>query len=65
MPLSGVTYAPLFEWLEAAHWARIDWETFRHMDGHDQARIVAHYRAHQRLEAVIAQDTQRKYAHHG
>lgn len=60
MPRSGLSYAAEFEWLEAAHWAGYRWEAFRVLDGDDQARIVAHYRARMQMDAVIAQDLERR-----
>lgn len=60
VPRAGISYEPLFEWMEAAHWANYRWEVFRALDGDDQARIVAHHRAHMQLEAVLAQDAQRR-----
>src|SRR5689334_22654883 len=60
VPLSGVTHSIEFEWREAAHWARYRWEEFADLDGDEQAAIVAHYRAHTRLEAVLAQDLKRR-----
>lgn len=60
MPRAGASYEPLFEWREAAHWAGETWRSFCRLDGDEQAAIVAHYRAHMQLEAVIAQDMKRK-----
>lgn len=55
MPRSGARYGAVFEVLEAARWRGLSDEAFAALDPHDQARIVAHYRAHHQLEAVIAQ----------
>lgn len=64
VPLSGASFAPIFEWMEAAHWAgggQVDyWRRFCALGGEEQSRIVAHYRAHHRLEGVIAQDLKRR-----
>lgn len=61
MPRSGVSYSPLFEWREAAHWAGYRWEQdFCNLDGDDQAAVIAHYRAHLQLESVLAQDQERR-----
>lgn len=60
VPASGITYSQEFEWREAAHWARLTWRQFCHLDGDEQAAIVAHYRAHERMQAVIAQDVERR-----
>lgn len=51
---------PEFEWREAARWAQYSWNDFTDLDGEEQSRIVAHYRCHLQLEAVIAQDRERK-----
>ena len=60
MPRSGITYSTEYEWYEAAHWAHYTWEAFCDLDGDDQARIVAHFRAHHQIEAVIAKEVERK-----
>lgn len=50
--------------MEAARWAGGGtvryWQQFCALDGDDQARIIAHYRAHERMQAVIAKDVERK-----
>jgi hypothetical protein len=60
VPRSGISYSREFEWREAAHWAGYLWEEFCELDGDDQAAIIAHYRAHLQLEAVLAQDQERR-----
>ena len=45
--------------MEAAHWRGLTDEQFAELVPFEQARSVAHYRAHHRLEAVIAQQQQR------
>ena len=56
VPHSGVEIEnPEYEWRSAAQWARYTFEGFQELDGERQARIVAHYRTHHQLEAVIAQ----------
>ena len=55
VPRSGVRYARVFEVLEAAHWRGLTDAQFDALDPLEQARIVAHYRAHHQLEAVVAQ----------
>lgn len=59
MPRSGARYGSLFERMEAAHWRGYKDEEFDRLEPFDQARIVAHYRCHFQLEAVIAQAAQR------
>lgn len=60
VPRSQVSYSDLFEWREAAHWTGCQWRHFCRLDGDEQAAIVAHYRAHLQLEAVLAQDQERR-----
>ena len=61
VPRSGVSYSQEFGWREAAHWAGYRWEDeFCELDGDDQAAIVAHHLAHLQLEAVLAQDLERR-----
>jgi hypothetical protein len=45
--------------MEAAHWRGLSDAAFAELTPFEQARIVAHYRAHHQLEAVIAQQQQR------
>lgn len=45
--------------MEAAHWRGYKDEEFDRLPTFDQARIIAHYRCHFHLEAVIAQAAQR------
>jgi hemerythrin superfamily protein len=59
VPRSGAKYGPLFEQMEAAHWRGLSDQQFSDLSLFEQARIVAHYRAHHQLEAVIA-DAQMK-----
>jgi len=54
VPRSGAKYGALFELMEAAHWRGYKDEEFAILTPFEQARIVAHYRAHHQLEAVIA-----------
>jgi hypothetical protein len=60
VPRSGVDYSDLFGWREAAHWAGYKWRAFCRLDGDEQAAIVAHHIAHMQLEAVLAQDLERR-----
>lgn len=59
VPRSGAQYSLLFECMEAAHWRGLTDEQFALLIPFEQARIIAHYRAHHRLESVIAQQQQR------
>jgi hypothetical protein len=45
--------------MEAARWRGLTDAQFDALDPIDQARIVAHFRVHHQLEAVIAQAQQR------
>lgn len=45
--------------MEAAHWRGYKDEEFDVLSFDSQARIIAHYRSHHQLEAVIAQAAQR------
>lgn len=56
VPRMGASYAPEFEWREAARWDRLSWQQFEALDGEEQSAIVAHYRGHHQLEAVISQE---------
>lgn len=54
MPRSGVSYSAEFEAREAAQWGGHTWRTFCAEDGDEQSAIVAHYRTHHQIEAVLA-----------
>lgn len=56
MPRSKLRVGALFEWEEAAHWAGYKWEEFQELDGEEQSRIVAHYRTHFQIDAVLEQE---------
>lgn len=45
--------------MEAAHWRGLTDQQFAEMPPFEQARVVAHFRTHHQLEAVIAQQQQR------
>ena len=59
VPRSGARFGSLFEQMEAAHWRGYKDEDFAALSVFEQARVVAHYRCHHQLEAVIAQQQQR------
>jgi hypothetical protein len=61
VPRSGAKYGSLFEQMEAAHWRGLSDQEFSDLSVFEQARVVAHYRAHHQLEAVVA-DAQMKRA---
>lgn len=54
VPRSGATFSSEFEQEEAARWRGLTPKQWDALDGEDQSRIVAHYRAATMLEAVIA-----------
>lgn len=55
MPRTGATFGSEFEWREAARFALVTWDQFKELDGEEQSAIVAHFRTHNQVEAVIAQ----------
>lgn len=60
VPRSGASYSDEFEWREAARWAHYTWEQFAALDGEEQSAVVAHYRGHHQLEAVVAHEQARE-----
>lgn len=60
MPRSGIRYSESYAWEEAARWRGYDRETFDALLGDDQARIVAHWETSMQIEAVLAQDLERR-----
>lgn len=45
----------MLEWFLAARWAGLDWfGAFNDLDGEDMAFVVAAYRTHQQIEAVVS-----------
>lgn len=60
VPRSGASYGSEFEWREAARWSLHTWEVFELLDGEEQSAIVAQYRVHHQLEAVIAHEQARE-----
>jgi hypothetical protein len=57
---SGLRYNQLYEWREAARWAGYRYSEFESLEGDEQARIVAHYRIRHQIDAVLAEDQQRR-----
>lgn len=60
VPRSGARYGSLFEAMEAAHWRGYSDQAFADLSPYEQARIVAHYRCHFQLDAVIADAQMRR-----
>lgn len=60
LPSSGVTYAPLFEWVLTSVWAGIDWDRFIKLPPRDQSILVAAYREKQRLDATLEYREQKR-----
>jgi len=55
IPRSGVSYNLILEWFLAARWAGIHWfDDFDQLDSEDMAFVVAAYRTHQQIEAVVS-----------
>jgi hypothetical protein len=45
----------MLEWFLAARWAGLGWfDEFDQLDGEDMAFVVAAYRTHMQIEAVVA-----------
>lgn len=55
-----MTYALEFEAREAARFAGYTYQDFENLPGGEQNTIVAHYRMHNRIQAVQADDAQKK-----
>jgi len=55
-----VTYATEFEARQAARFAGYTHQDFEKLPGEEQNSIVAHYRMHNRIQAVQADDAQKK-----
>ena len=55
---------PEFEWVMAARWAGYTWDDFQEKEGDDQSYLVAAYRCHVQMEAVLeherAKDIERR-----
>lgn len=61
IPRSGVSYSLMLEWFLAARWAGIPWfDDFDQLDGEDMAFVVAAYRTHQQIEAVVSYFAQKR-----
>ena len=55
-----MTYALEFEARQAARFAGYIYQDFLKLPGKEQNAIVAHYRMHNRIQAVQADDAQKK-----
>lgn len=53
-PRSGLAFAPVLEWELARQWNGISPAEWHTMDGYEQSRYVAVYRAKHHMDAVIA-----------
>lgn len=56
VPRSGVAYAPELEWRLAAKDFNYTWEQFCRLDGQSQSSIIAAYRVHNQVEAVVSHE---------
>lgn len=54
VPRTGMAFSGYYEWCEAARWAGYTREAFAQLTGQDQASIVAQFRVHHQMEAVLA-----------
>ena len=54
LPRSGVTYSAEYQKVMAAWWWRMRPETFRRLPNTEQAELIAAYRTHYQIEAVLA-----------
>ncbi len=48
-----LTIGPWYERREAARFALYRWDEFEQLNGEDQSAIVAHYRMHNRITAMV------------
>lgn len=48
------------EQIFVAHWANYRWRDFQKLDGDFQAELVAAFRAHNQIEAVMAHEQNKK-----
>lgn len=60
LPPGDITYAMEFEARQAARFVGYPYAEFLKLEGEEQNSIVAHYRMHNRIEAVQADDSQKK-----
>lgn len=60
VPRSKVRYSLLFEALEAARWRGLSDRAYDALDIDAKARLIAHYRVHHQIEAVLALRTSRQ-----
>ena len=55
-----MTYALEFEGRQAARFAGYTYQDFLKLPGEEQNSIVAHFRMHNRIQAVLADDAEKK-----
>lgn len=61
IPRSGIKYSLVLEWFLAARWAGLNWfDEFDQLDGEDMAFVVAAYRTHMQIEAVVTYFAQKR-----
>jgi hypothetical protein len=51
---SGISYDPILEKIFVAQWANYKLEDFEALEGERQSLLVAAYRSHNQVEAVLA-----------
>lgn len=59
-PRGEISYSSEYEEHEAARWAHIPWPMWLAMEGVEQSGVVAHFRTHHKLQAVIETEEKRK-----
>ena len=60
--MSGVTYAPLLDWINAGVWANYKVFDFFDLEGDQQSLIVAAYRTNKQIDAILAREAQKDAA---
>ncbi len=49
-----MTVGTWYERREAARFALYRWDEYMRLSGDDQSAVIAHYRMHNRIEAIVA-----------
>lgn len=57
---SGIAYSESYAWHEAARWRGLTDRQMEVLEGNDQARVIAQWETHERIDAIIAWDMERK-----
>lgn len=59
-PQGEFSFASEYEEILASKWHGTPWPMWLTMDGHEQAKIVAAHRTHNKIEAVVEAESKRK-----